>query len=68
MSKFFTVKFKCFNNVWSDNKIVFEGTNDDYIKLCELEKFETSGDIEDDYYDNNFLFGDSGDCELEEEV
>lgn len=58
--------------VYYGKKVVFKGTNEDYVYLCNYEKennyseFETSGDIEEDFFDNNFFFGDSGDYELVE--
>lgn len=53
---------------WQKEEI-FQGTNDDYLKFIEfnlkdLEGFVSSGNIEDDYFRNNFVFGDSGDYEI----
>lgn len=57
-------KFKVYFGI--EKELIFEGTNEEYIRDCQLEGFLTCGEIEDDYYNNEFLFGDSGDCELVE--
>lgn len=60
MKKFIVVNRKTLETV-------FEGTNEDYIKLCNYEYFCSEyNDIEDDYYYNEFLFGDSSNFDLAE--